>query len=109
MQDASAKKPVLYFGRRNENAEIHRKDTVLCLGDDGIWFRDFWKANYDEIPLYGSGTDAEFSFNDANQITMVRFAYLEDPRLGFWSNPQIIEINPDTNQFTLTSQQQLDK
>ena len=63
IEDGGAHKPVLYFGRRNENSAIHRKDAILCLGDDEVILRDESLSRYDEIPLYGSGTHAEFEFS----------------------------------------------
>ena len=103
IQDAKAQKPVMYFGRRNENALIHRKDKLLAFGDDIVVLRDESKDNYDEIPISGHGTYAEFNFNKENHITSVKYRYMTHPKLGFWSKEQVCEFDSETNQYKLIS------
>lgn len=105
IKDAQAQKPVLYYGRRNEKAETHRKDVFLCFDDDAVILRDESLARYDEIPLYGDGTHAEFYFDEQNHITSVKFRYMTHPRLGFWSREQICEFDRETNQYKLLPSQ----
>ena len=101
LQDGQAKKPVMYYGRRNQNAETHRKDCIFAFGDDVVILRDECKANYDEIPLWGDGTHAEFSFDKNNHITSVKYRYMTHPRLGFWSKEQVCEFDAESGQYRL--------
>ena len=101
MQDEQEKKPVMYYGRRNQNAETHRNDCIFAFGDDVVVLRDECKANYDEIPLWGDGTYAEFSFDKNNHITSVKYRYMTHPRLGFWSKEQICEFDAESGQYRL--------
>lgn len=101
VQDEQAKKPVLYYGRRHENTETHKKDTVFCFGDDVVILRDESTANYDEIPLWGDGTYAEFTFDKNNNITRIVFRYMTEPRLGFWSKEQVCEFDTESGQYRL--------
>ena len=105
MQDEQAKKPVMYYGRRNQNAETHRNDCIFAFGDDVVVLRDECKANYDEIPLWGDGTYAEFSFDKNNHITSVKYRYMTHPRLGFWSDEQICEFYQESGQYRLLPKQ----
>lgn len=109
VQDEQAKKPVMYYGRRNKSAETHRKDTIFCFGDDMVILRNEWQANYDEIPLFGDGTYAEFSFDNENRITRVAFRYITDSRLGFWSEEQVCELDKKTKQSRPLPTQILEK
>lgn len=101
VQDEQAKMPVMYYGRRHEKAETHKKDTIFCFGDDIVVLRDELQAKYDEIPLYGDGTHAEFSFDKDNHITKVAFRKMTNGRLGFWSEEQVCEFDAETNQYRL--------
>lgn len=105
IKDANAQKPVLYYGQRNENAETHRKDVILCFDDDAVILRDESLARYDEIPLYGDGTHAEFYFDEQNHITSIKFRYITHPRLGFWSSEEVCEFDRETNQYKLLPRQ----
>lgn len=99
LQDEQAKKPVMYYGRRHKNAETHRKDCIFCFGDDVVILRDESKANYNEIPLWGDGTHAEFSFDENNHITRVKYRYMTEARLGFWSKEQVCEYDDKSGQY----------
>lgn len=101
MQDEQSKKPIMYYGRRNKNAETHRNDCIIAFGDDTVVLRDECKANYDEIPLWGNGTYAEFSFDENNHITRVKYRYMTHPRLGFWSDEQVCEFDTENKQYRL--------
>jgi len=99
LQDEQAKRPVLYFGRRNEKAETHKKDCVFCFGENTIILRNQYNANYDEFPLWGDGTHAEFTFDRDNKIVKVAYRYMTEPRLGFWSKEHICEFDSEINQY----------
>lgn len=101
IQDEQSKKPIMYFGRRNKNAETHRKDTAFWFGENAVILMDEWHANYDEIPLFGNGTYAEFTFDDDNKITKIVFRYITDSKLGFWSEEQVCEFDSETKQYIL--------
>lgn len=101
MQDEQATKPVMYYGRRNKNAETHRNDCIIAFGEDMVVLRDECKANYDEIPLWGDGTYAEFLFDKNNHITSVKYRYMTHPRLGFWSDEQVCEFDQESGQYRL--------
>lgn len=109
MQDKQAKKPVMYYGRRNKNAETHRNDCILAFSDNMVVLKDECKANYDEIPLWGDGTYAEFSFNKSNHITSVKYRYIAHPRLGFWSEEQVCEFDEESGQYKLLPIQILER
>ena len=109
MQDEQTKRPVMYYGRRNKNAETHRNDCIFAFGDDIVVLRDECKANYDEIPLWGDGTYAEFLFDKDNHITSVKYRYMTHPRLGFWSTEQVCEFDQESGQYRLLPPPVLEK
>lgn len=93
MQHEETKRPVMYFGQRKAWAEFHKKDTALFFCDDGIMFHDTYLANFDEIPLWGSGTHAEFDFDELDRLTRVSFKKMTEPRLGFWGKETVINFD----------------
>lgn len=100
MQDDKTKKPMLYYGRRNENAETHQKDTIFYFDDDMVILKDEWLASYEEIPLFGDGIYAEFTFDKDIHITKLAFRYVEDARLGFWSDERVYEFKTTRQKST---------
>jgi len=105
MQGGQAGKPIMYFGRRNKRADTFRQDTALAFGDDIVVLRDENSANYDEIPLYGSGAYAEFSFDENNHITAIKYRYLEHHRIGLWSDDKTCVFDAESGQYKLLTSQ----
>ena len=97
VRDNTTQRPMLYFGRRKRWAEMQRNDTGLLFDVNQIKFHDEYLANYAEIPLWGSGTQAEFDFDHLNRLTAVRYREMKQPRLGLWGPTQ--EINFDCGYF----------
>ena len=92
--------PVLYFGRRQLKAESHKKDTIIVFYKDHISFMDKYFANYDEITLWGSGTIADFNFDQNNNLKNVTFRKLIDARLGFWSEDKTCNIKQKNTELS---------
>jgi len=107
MQDDNLKRPIMYYGRRHKKAESHARDTLLFLGDNEIVLRSEMLANYDEIPLYGDGTYAEFYFDKNNKINKVIFRTMSHPRLKMWGKEQVCELDYETNEYKLLSLKKL--
>lgn len=101
MQDEQTMKPIMYYGRRHQKAELHTNDCIFAFGDDKVIFRDESDTSYGEIPLWGVGTYAEFSFDESNHLTTIKYRYKTNPRLGFWSKEQICEFDAESGQYRL--------
>lgn len=97
VRDNTTQQPMLYFGRRKRWAEMQRNDTGLLFDVNQIKFQDECLANYDEVALWGSGTQAEFDFDNLNRLTKVRYREMAEPRLGLWGSTK--EINFDGGYF----------
>lgn len=97
VRDKTTQQPILYFGRRKRWAEMQRNDTGLLFDLNQIKFHDECLANYDEIALWGGGTQAEFDFDNLNRLTKVRYREMAEPRLGQWGPTK--EINFDGGYF----------
>ena len=97
VRDHVTQQPMIYFGRRKRWAELRRNDTGVLFGATQVIYHDEALANYDEIALWGSGTQAEFDFDSQNRLTKVRYREMAEPRLGQWGPSK--EINFDCGCF----------
>ena len=118
VRDDTTLQPMLYFGRRKHWAEMQRNDTGLLFDVNQIKFHDEHLASFDEISLWGSGTQAEFDFDNLNRLTKVRYREMAEPRLGQWGPTKEINFgcgyfltkeNCAVNHITLTKEYSLSR
>ena len=105
VHDRVTQQPMIYFGRRKRWAELQRNDTGILFGATQVIYHDEALANYDEIALWSSGTQAEFDFDHLNRLTSVRYREMAEPRLGQWGPTKEISFE---RVYFLTKDNQMD-